>query len=100
LRQTGQLNAEQLGRRANLLAQGVTPTRSMVTRDPADWSIERNLQKLAQSPDESLAAPGRELTDIYQGNDAALAQRLGQQAQWSAWRQYGGAGTGAHGASG
>src|SRR5882672_10418623 len=80
LRQTGQLNAEQLGRRANLLAQGVTPTRSMVTRDPADWSIERNLQKLAQSPDESLAAPGRELTDIYQGNDAALAQRLGQQA--------------------
>lgn len=81
LRQTGQLNAEQLTRKANLIAQGVTPTKSMVTRDPTDWTRERNLQKLAQSPDESLSGPGRELTDIYQANDAALRGKLAQQAE-------------------
>lgn len=80
LKQTGAFNAQQLERKANLLAQGITPTKSMITRDPADWSRERNLQKLSQSPDESLSAPGRDLTSIYEGNDAALAARLNQQA--------------------
>lgn len=79
LKQTGQLNAEQLARKANLIAQGVTPTKSMVTRDPADWTRERNLQKLSQSPDESLSAPGRELTDIYQSNDKAFSAALAKQ---------------------
>lgn len=89
LKQTGQLNPEQLARKANLMAQGgvdangkpifVTPTKSMVTRDPADWTRERNLQKLSQSPDESLSAPGRELTDIYQSNDKAFSAALVKQ---------------------
>lgn len=81
MRRTGDFNREQLGRRANLINQGLTPTRSMVTRDPADWTRERNLQKLSQSPDESLAAPGRELTDIYTANNTALGQRLAGHAQ-------------------
>lgn len=76
IRRTGALNAEQIARKANLLAQGVKPTKAMVTRDPADWTLERNLQKLAQSPDEELSRVGRELTDVYQANDAALTQRL------------------------
>jgi hypothetical protein len=81
LKQTGALNAEQLARKANLLAQGVTPTKSMVTRNPADWTRERNLQKLAQSPDESLSAPGRELTGVYEGNDRALTAALAKQGE-------------------
>lgn len=76
IRRTGSLNAEQIARKANLLAQGVRPTKAMVTRDPADWTLERNLQKLAQSPDDELSRVGRELTDVYQANDAALTQRL------------------------
>ncbi len=73
---TGKLSAEQLSRKANLLANDVTPTKSMVTRDPADWTLERNLQKLSQSPDEQLSGVGRQLTDVYQSNDTALAGKL------------------------
>lgn len=73
---TGQLDEAQLARKANLLAQGVKPTKSMVTRDPAHWTLERNLQKLSQSPDEELSKVGRELTDVYTQNDAALTQSL------------------------
>lgn len=76
IRTTGTLNAEQLARKANLVAQGVTPTKSMVTRNPADWTVERNLQKLAQSPDETLSQVGRDLTGVYETNDRALASRL------------------------
>lgn len=74
--QTGELSAEQMSRKANLLANDVTPLKSMVTRDPADWTLERNLQKLGQSPDQEMAGIGRELTDVYQRNDAALSKRL------------------------
>jgi len=73
---TGTLNAEQLARKANLIAQGVTPTKSMVTRNPADWTLERNLQKLSQSPDEAISATGQKLTDVYQANDKALSAVL------------------------
>ncbi len=73
---TGSLDADALARKANLLANDVTPTKSMVTRNPADWSRERNLQKLGQSQDDNLAALGRRLTDIYSANDRALANRL------------------------
>lgn len=73
---TGTFNTEQLSRKANLIANDVTPTKSMVTRDPRDWSMERNMQKLSQSPDEQISGMGRELTDVYRGNDAALAARL------------------------
>jgi hypothetical protein len=76
VRKTGDFSTEQLGRKANLLEQGVTPTKSMVTRDPADWTQERNLQKLSQSPDETLAGFGKQMTDVYQGNDRALAGKL------------------------
>jgi hypothetical protein len=76
IKQTGSLNVEQLARKANLIANDVTPTKSMVTRDPRDWSMERNMQKLAQSPDEQIASMGQELTGVYQGNDAALGNRL------------------------
>lgn len=78
IRTTGALNAEQLARKANLIAQGVRPTKSMVTRNPADWSLERNLSKLAQSPDDQLSQTGQELTSLYQGNDKALAGKLAE----------------------
>lgn len=78
IRTTGALNAEQLARKANLIAQGVTTTKSMVTRNPADWSVERNLSKLAQSPDEELSQTGRQLVDVYQGNDKALTGKLAE----------------------
>lgn len=76
VRATGNLNAEALARKANLVRNKVTPTKSMVTREAADWTKERNVQKLAGSPDETLSLTGRELTDIYTGNDRALSGRL------------------------
>lgn len=76
IKETGTLNAEQLARKANLVAQGVKPTKSMVTRSPTDWTLERNLQKLAQSPDEQLGQVGQELTNVYEGNNKALTAKL------------------------
>jgi hypothetical protein len=75
--QMGALDDVAIGRKANLVANDITPTKSMVTRDPADWTLERNLQKLAQSPDEEISGVGRQLTDVYQKNDAALSKKLG-----------------------
>lgn len=72
----GSLDDAAMSRKANLVANEITPTKSMVTRDPADWTLERNLQKLAQSPDDQLSTVGRELTDVYQGNDAAMTRQL------------------------
>lgn len=72
---TGSLDAEQVGRKANLMANDVTPLKSMVTRNPQDWAIERNLSKMT-GPDPELAKIGGQLTDVYSGNDAALARRL------------------------
>jgi hypothetical protein len=74
--QSGKLDAAAIARKANLLANDVTPTTSMVTRDPAQWTRERNLQKLAQSPDEALSNTGQELTRVYQGNDQALTAKM------------------------
>lgn len=78
---TGTLNVEQLARKANLIANDVTPTKSMVTRNPRDWSMERNMQKLAQSPDEQISGLGQELTNVYRANDAALSGRMRSFAQ-------------------
>lgn len=78
IKKTGELNVEQLGRKANLVANNVTPTKSMVTRDPRDWTMERNAQKLAQSPDEQIAGLGQELTSTYQANDLGLTKKLGE----------------------
>jgi hypothetical protein len=74
--QMGVLDDAAMSRKANLVANEITPTKSMVTRDPADWTLERNLQKLAQSPDEQLSGVGKELTDVYQRNDAAMSKQL------------------------
>lgn len=76
IKETGTLNTEQLARKANLIANDVTPTKSMVTRSPRDWSMERNMKGLMQSPDDQISAMGQQLTDVYRGNDAALAARL------------------------
>lgn len=76
IRATGTLNAEQLARKANLITQGVTPTKSMVTRTPRDWTMERNLSKLAQSPDDQLSQTGQGLTKLYEANDKALTGTL------------------------
>jgi hypothetical protein len=73
---TGKLDAAALARKANLLANNLQPTASMVSRDPAQWTRERNLQKLAQSPDEQLSQTGNQLSRVYEGNDAALSQGL------------------------
>lgn len=81
LAQTGKLDAPSLARKANLLANGLTPTTAMVTRDPAQWTLERNLQKLAQSPDKEISATGQQLTSLYQGNDAALAAKAAELAK-------------------
>lgn len=78
---TGQLDAASLARKANLISNGLTPTSSMVTRSPAQWSIERNVQKLAGSPDTGLSATGQQLTRVYQGNDAALTAKAAELAQ-------------------
>jgi hypothetical protein len=72
----GRLDADALARKANLLANDVTPTTSMVTRDAGAWTRERNLQKLVQSTDPELASVGQALTRVYEANNAALAGRL------------------------
>lgn len=46
LRKTGALNPEQLLRRADIEALGSQPTRAQITRTPADWTAERNLQRI------------------------------------------------------
>lgn len=76
VRRTGQLNVEALRRKANLVANEVTPLKSMVTRDPMDWTLERNLQKMGTSPNDRLREIGGELTAVYQGNDKALANQF------------------------
>lgn len=48
LSRTGNFSGEEvrnLVRKAALVNQGFTPTKGMVTRNPVDWTIERNLQK-------------------------------------------------------
>jgi hypothetical protein len=79
--QMGVLDDAAMSRKANLVANDVTPTKSMVTRDPADWTLERNLQKLAQSPDDEISGVGKQLTDVYQRNDAALSGKLGSMSE-------------------
>lgn len=81
MRTTGALDADALSRKANLIAQGVTPTKSMVTRNPRDWTQERNLQKLSQSPDPELSNVGQELTSVYEANDKALGAKLAERGQ-------------------
>lgn len=81
VRKSGDYDAEALARKANLLANGVTPTKSMVTRSPRDWTIERNLQKMSGNQDERLSSVGEELTGVYQGNDAALTGTLRGKSQ-------------------
>jgi hypothetical protein len=57
-----------ISRKANLIANGVTPTTSMVTRSASDWTIERNLQKLPGISDQ--------LTSLYNKNDEALSGQM------------------------
>lgn len=76
IKRTGSLNAEALARKANLVENGLTPTKASVTRNPADWTRERNLQKLLQSPDKEMGDVGAELTGVYQANDKALVKRI------------------------
>lgn len=80
MKATGEFDVEGLRRRANLIANNLTATKSMVTRSPRDWTIERNLQKMAQSQDPRLSSVGEELTSVYQQNDAALTNQLRSQA--------------------
>lgn len=83
IRQTGQLNADALSRKANLIANlGDTGrvTKSMVTRNPQDFALERNLSKLT-GPDPELNRIAGELTDTYAANDAALRGKLGSFSQ-------------------
>lgn len=75
IKTTGQLDSAALGRKANLIANGLTPTKSMVTRDAADWTLERNLQKIG-GPDAPNAAASSELTSIYSGNDKTMSAKL------------------------
>lgn len=70
---TGRLDAEAIKRKADIIASGMTPTKSMVTRSPADWTTERNLQKALV---QNNAGKVDDLTAIYQGNDAAMRGAL------------------------
>lgn len=81
VRKSGNYDAAALARKANMILQGVTPTKSMVTRSPRDWTIERNLQKMSGNPDERLSSVGEEFTSIYQQNDQALTNTLRGKSQ-------------------
>lgn len=75
--QTGQMDTAALGRRTNLLSQGLTPTEGMVTRNAGTWTQERNLAKtLQQSPNPSLRAQGERLNNIFVQNDQVLGNGL------------------------
>ena len=76
IRDTGTLDAASIARKANMIANGLKPTTAMVTRSPRDWTIERNLQKLLQSPDPALSDVGQSLTNVYQDNNQALVGKL------------------------
>lgn len=74
---TGELDAAQFARKANLIRQGLQPTKAMVTRNARDWSIEENLRRAGtNSTDDVLGTTAQNLTDLRTSNDAALAERL------------------------
>lgn len=63
---------ENLIRKTNLVAQGFTPTKGMVTRNPVDWTIERNLQK----GETAGAVLGDSITKVDQANQNAARTGL------------------------
>lgn len=67
---TGELSPEHLARKLEMedvLGAGAGPTQGQVTRNPAQWSWERNTQKTEAGPP---------LTDRYQAQVQRLTQRL------------------------
>lgn len=79
LKASGRLNAEQLLRKADIesIAGKGAGTRGQITADPAQWTLERNLQKTEMN-----------LPAVQQGQIPSITNRL--QSQDVAMRQYGG----------
>ncbi len=74
---TGNIDPASLARKSNIIANGGTPTQSMVTRNAGDWAQERNLAKtLQQSPNPALRAQGEKLNNVFVTNDQAFGSRL------------------------
>jgi hypothetical protein len=63
-------------RKTNLIGQGFTPTKGMVTRNPRDWTVERTLQKSEVND----AVMGDSITSVDQANQSAARNRLSQLA--------------------
>lgn len=79
LSKTGNFTGEDVAnllRKTNLIGQGFTPTKGMVTRNPRDWTVERNLQK----GEASDAIIGDSITGIDNANQNAARTRLAQLA--------------------
>lgn len=73
---TGTLNAEQLARRADIeaIAGPGMGTRAQITRDPALWTQERNLQKTEMNLPAIQRGEQPGITNRYQAQDAASRQ--------------------------
>jgi hypothetical protein len=63
---TGKVNPQSLARLANLEDLGLTPTKSLVNRDPIQWAQEREAAKQAGNP----------LMQVFQNNNAILRNHL------------------------
>lgn len=74
--QTGRLNAEQLLRRADIeaVAGAGSGMRGQITRDPAQWTLERNLQKTEMNLPAVQRGEVPSITNRLQSQDAAMRQ--------------------------
>lgn len=74
LAKTGTLNAEQLLRKADIetVAGPGMATRAQVTRSPADWTAERNLQKVEVNLPSVQRSEQATLTDRLANQDEAM----------------------------
>lgn len=64
---TGQLDAAALSRKANMEQQGLKTTNAMVSRDPLEWTNEKEMAKTEQ---------GKTLMQTYQQNNEVLKNNL------------------------
>ena len=74
---TGNFNAEQLQRKANILRHGGRATQAMVTRDAGDWTQERNWVKAGQNSSNKVEqSVARDVGSIYESNNSAFIESL------------------------
>lgn len=99
LAKNGSIDPVALARKVSVINAGGTPTRSMVTRNPADWTEEQDLQKLLDRDSADPVSGLDPLSKILIDNDRAFkgtVQNIADKTRGAAGTKYD---TGLHAAS-